>query len=43
MCYSYLENPTRVYPRFLILISIVLECLGCSNNLTENYKAVMLY
>ena len=38
-----LKDPIRVYPKFLVLISIVLGCLGCSSGLTGNYKAVVLY
>ena len=43
MYYSYLKNPIRAYPRFLMLISIVLKYLGCGNSLVGNYGAVILY
>ena len=43
MCYFYLGDPIRAYPKFLVLIFIVLGCLGCSSNLAENYRAVVLY
>ena len=43
MCYSYLRDPIRAYPKFLVLISIVLGCLGCGNSLTENCRAIILY
>ena len=40
---SYLGDFIGVYPRFLILISIVLRYLACGNNLIKNYRAIILY
>ena len=43
MHYSCLGDPIRAYPKFLVLISIVLGYLGCGNSLAGNYRAVVLY
>ena len=43
MRYSYLEDPIRAYPKFLVLISIVLGYLGCSSGLIKNHRAIILY
>ena len=43
MRYSYLEDPSRAYPRVLVLISIALGCLGWDNNLVDIYRVVILY
>jgi len=40
---SYLEDPSRAYPKVLVLISIVLGCLGWDNNLVDIYRVVILY
>jgi len=39
---SRLGDPTKAYPRFLVSISIVLECLSCSNSLAKNRRAIIL-
>ena len=39
----YLREPIRVYPKVLVLISIVLEYLGCSSGLIGNCGAIVLY
>ena len=43
MRYSCLEDPIRAYPKFPVLISIVLGCLGCGSGLVGNYTAIILY
>jgi len=43
MRYSYLGDPSRVYPRVPILISMALRYLGWDNNLVDIYGAVVLY
>jgi len=40
---SYLKDPSRAYPRVLVLISIALGCLGWDNNLVNIYGVVVLY
>ena len=40
---SYLGDPTRAYPKFLVSISIALGCLGCGNSLIGNRGAVVLH
>ena len=34
-------DPNGAYPRFPVLISIALGCLGCNSDLTRSCKAVM--
>jgi len=41
--YSYLENPSRAYPKVLILIFMALRCLGWDNNLVDIYRVIILY
>ena len=43
MHYSCLGDPIRAYPKFLVLISIALGYLGCSNSLIGNYRPIILY
>jgi len=43
MRYSYLGDPSKAYPRVLVLISIALGCLGWNNNLVNIYRAIILY
>ena len=43
MYYSHLGDPNGVYPRFLVLISIVLGYLGCDSDLAGSCRAVMFY
>jgi len=41
--YSYLEDPSGVYSRVPVLISIALGCLGWDNNLVDIYRVIILY
>jgi len=41
--YSYLEGPSRAYPKVLVLISIALGCLGWDNDLVNVYGIIILY
>ena len=43
MRYSYLEDPSRAYPRVPVSISIALGYLGWDNNLVNVYRVVILY
>ena len=40
---SYLKDPIKAYPKFIVLISIALEYLGCSSGLIGNCKTIILY
>jgi len=40
---SYLGDPSGVYPRVPVLISMALRCLGWDNNLVDVCRAVILY
>ena len=39
---SYLKDPIKAYPKFLVLISIALKYLGCSSGLVGNCKTIIL-
>ena len=41
MHHFHLGDPIGAYPRFLVLISIVLGCLGCNGDLIGSRRAVM--
>jgi len=41
--YFYLKDPSRAYPRVIVLISMALGCLGWDNNLVDIYGVIILY
>ena len=43
MRHSYLEDPSRAYPKVPVLISIALGYLGQDNNLVDIYRVAVLY
>ena len=40
---SYLEDPSRAYPRVPVSISMALGCLGWDDNLVDVRGVVVLY
>jgi len=41
--YSYLKDPSKAYPRVLVLISIASGCLDWDNNLVDVCGVIILY